>query len=111
MTDIFDTGKDIIISDIHGNNFEGKIYSKENSYSKLDLDAIVCKTNSEFINDQWEHNMSDIYKTKDLQKELKFFVESGITTHLIIIPENSPVSFGRFDRIDALSQKYISKKD
>ncbi len=107
MTNIFDTGKEITIHDNDKNDYSGKIYSKTDAFANLPFYAIICLTNSNFSEGDWQHEMVDIYKTSEVQQELINFQKSGRTTHILIIPKN-PADIGRVDKVSALREKYLS---
>ena len=107
MTVIINDGQSIKMTGKSGREYTGRICTKE-SESSFTGGAIVCLTNSHFVDHQWQHAVNSIHKTEDVETAMAAFKERGDISHLIIIPQPSFLTPGP-DVVDDLIRRYIHR--
>lgn len=100
-----ETGYDLQLTGKSGSTYEGRIYSDKQGNTTLPAPAIVCLSNSQLSDGQWQHQMRDIYDTADTQKAIEHFRIRDDISHLILIPKNS--AYNGMDSIDDLRRQYL----
>jgi hypothetical protein len=106
MTQTYESGQDIILFGKSGTYYQGKMYTDKNSSSTLPPPAIVCLSNSRWIDNHWQHEVRDIYDTASVIDALNHFRERDDISHMILIPKD-PGGDAGMDRIDDLRRNYI----
>ena|ERR1051325_7541042 len=105
MIDTLEAGRDISLFGKSGQCYSGKIYSDKNSTTTLSGPAIVCLTNSQFIENSWQHAINSIYND-DIENALNHFKIRDDVSHIIIIPQSGD-EFRKLDKVDDLIRNYL----
>ena len=108
MTQMHDSGIDIVLVGKSGENYHGKLYEDKNSTTTLSGSAIICLSNSHFTDNTWHHSVRDIYDMASIEQALNHFKERDDISHIIVLPKEALANKG-IDIIDDLRRNYIHK--
>jgi len=101
------TERNISLIGKSGCEYYGKIYNNKNSGTSLSGQAIVCLSDTKWIDNHWQHNIRDVYND-DALHALNHFKERDDITHIILIPQDV-AAHQDVDIIDDLRRQYIHK--
>lgn len=105
MQETEETGQDVTLTGKSGRQYNGKIYSKENTNTVAGR-SIVCLTNSSRLEDGWNHKVNSIYNSESGTEALAHFRERDDISHLVLLPYADNQG-GNIDSVDDLIRNYI----